>query len=68
MSLAIAIDAMGGDHAPREVVRGALEAARIHPDLRLLLVGRPDDVREELCASGSGHPEVLMAILRYWPT
>jgi len=39
---------MGGDHAPREVVRGALEAARTYPELRLLLVGRPDEVLEEV--------------------
>ncbi len=56
MTLAIAIDAMGGDHAPREVVRGAVEAARVYPDVRLVLVGREDAVREELnrAAGGSG--------------
>jgi len=35
----IAVDAMGGDLAPREVVRGAVMAAREF-DLRILLVGR----------------------------
>ncbi len=52
MSLAIAIDAMGGDHAPGVVVRGALEAARLHPDVRLILVGIEFRVREELVAAG----------------
>jgi glycerol-3-phosphate acyltransferase PlsX len=47
-ALSIAVDAMGGDHAPREVVRGAVEAARLHPELRLLLVGREAAVRAEL--------------------
>lgn len=53
MSFAIAIDAMGGDHAPREVVRGVVEAARAHRDLRLLLVGIEERVRRELDAAGS---------------
>lgn len=52
MPLTIAIDAMGGDHAPRVVVRGALDAARLHPDTRLILVGREPIVREELQAAG----------------
>ncbi len=43
----IAVDAMGGDHAPREVVRGAIQAAREH-GLSLILVGREERIREEL--------------------
>lgn len=35
----IAIDAMGGDHAPGLIVQGALEAAALWPDTELLLVG-----------------------------
>ena len=35
----IAVDAMGGDHGPREVVPGALDHARAHPEDRVLLVG-----------------------------
>ncbi|HEU4919441.1 MAG TPA: hypothetical protein VFT20_06845, partial [Candidatus Limnocylindrales bacterium] len=34
----IAIDAMGGDHGPTELVPGALDHARSHPQDRLLLV------------------------------
>src|SRR5690606_7654922 len=34
----IAVDAMGGDHAPQEVVRGALEASR-DPGVEVILVG-----------------------------
>jgi glycerol-3-phosphate acyltransferase PlsX len=48
VSFAIAIDAMGGDHAPREVVRGAVEAARLNQDVRLLLVGQAEKIRREL--------------------
>ena len=38
----IAIDAMGGDHAPAEIVAGTLDAARQLPDVRLILVGRKE--------------------------
>lgn len=38
----IAIDAMGGDHAPDAVVAGALQAAAEWPDTQLILVGRKD--------------------------
>lgn len=40
----IAIDGMGGDHAPDEVVSGVIEAAGQHPDANLLLVGQKDRV------------------------
>ncbi len=35
----VAIDAMGGDHGPSEVVPGALDFARRHPADELILVG-----------------------------
>lgn len=35
----IAIDAMGGDHAPRATTEGALAAAKQWPDAELILVG-----------------------------
>ena len=43
----IAVDAMGGDSAPREVVRGAVLAAR-HAGEDLVLVGRERAVEAEL--------------------
>ena len=39
----IAVDAMGGDHAPGEVVAGALLAVR-EMGIPVLLVGRPDEI------------------------
>jgi len=49
----IAIDAMGGDHAPHEIVKGAVEAARRLTGIeRLYLVGREDAVRAELARHG----------------
>ncbi|MGE0200873.1 MAG: phosphate acyltransferase PlsX [Candidatus Melainabacteria bacterium] len=43
----IAVDAMGGDHAPREVVRGAVQAAREYR-CGILLVGKPGAIEDEL--------------------
>jgi glycerol-3-phosphate acyltransferase PlsX len=40
----IAVDAMGGDYAPGEVVKGALKAAEVYPDLHIILVGQKDKV------------------------
>jgi glycerol-3-phosphate acyltransferase PlsX len=41
----IAVDAMGGDHGPIEIVPGALDHARSHPADRVLLVGDESIVR-----------------------
>jgi glycerol-3-phosphate acyltransferase PlsX len=43
----IAIDAMGGDHAPRTEVEGAIRACRAY-DVEVLLVGREELLEEEL--------------------
>ncbi len=44
----IAVDAMGGDNAPAEIVKGAVEALEKASDLKVFLVGKEDAVREEL--------------------
>jgi phosphate acyltransferase len=50
----LTLDAEGGDNAPEEIVAGALLAAS--PELRLLLVGRPEIVEPLL--GGSDHPNI----------
>src|SRR5438552_1852825 len=45
--LTIALDAMGGDHAPKSEVAGAVEAAR-SLGVKVILVGQQDVVRREL--------------------
>ena len=45
--ITIAVDAMGGDHAPRPEVEGSVLAAREF-NVRVLLVGQPNVVRAEL--------------------
>lgn len=52
----IALDAMGGDHAPREIVQGALLAIAEYPDVEVNLVGREEVLREQL---GSAIPASL---------
>jgi len=45
----IGVDAMGGDYAPREIVRGVVDAAqRAHDDLTLVLIGDEAIVHREL--------------------
>ena len=43
----IAIDAMGGDYAPSEIVAGAVWAAKEY-DVAIELVGKPDQIESEL--------------------
>ena len=43
----IAVDAMGGDFAPKEIVRGAVEAAKKY-DCEIVLVGDEEQIRAEL--------------------
>jgi phosphate acyltransferase len=45
--LTIAVDAMGGDHAPKSEVEGAIRAAR-QLGVKVILVGQEDVVRREL--------------------
>ncbi len=46
----LALDAMGGDHAPGPVVEGAILFAREHPEHEVVLVGHEGRVREFLDA------------------
>ena len=47
----IAVDAMGGDHAPKAEVEGAVRAAR-GLGVRVVLVGRKPDIEKELSQFG----------------
>lgn len=40
----LALDAMGGDHGPSEVCRGAIAACEEHPDLEIVLVGQSSEI------------------------
>ena len=44
----VAVDAMGGDHAPGEIVKGAVEAANENEHVKVFLVGAESRIQEEL--------------------
>ena len=44
----VAVDAMGGDYAPGEMVAGAVDAVNAQPGIQVLLVGKEDIVNAEL--------------------
>ena len=44
----VAVDAMGGDNAPGEIVKGAVEAVQAEKKIRVFLVGKQDQVEAEL--------------------
>ncbi|MGM8211790.1 phosphate acyltransferase PlsX [Virgibacillus sp. W0430] len=44
----IAIDAMGGDHAPKEVVLGAMDAISQFKDIEITLIGDEEQIRSYL--------------------
>jgi len=51
----IAVDAMGGDHAPREIVRGAIDYALSSAD-EVILVGDVPRLEREISGYGRGTP------------
>ncbi len=44
----VAVDAMGGDNAPTEIVKGAIDAVNSCEDIKVILVGMEDVVNQEL--------------------
>jgi len=44
----LAIDAMGGDNAPKEIVLGAMKAVEAYKDIHIVLVGDERKIREHL--------------------
>lgn len=44
----VAVDAMGGDNAPLEIVKGAVEAVRESNKVKVFLVGKEDAIKKEL--------------------
>ena len=57
LPLKIAVDAMGGDHAPAEIVRGAVQFAGTSTDeTEVFLVGNPYYIQAEMMAAIAQHP------------
>ncbi len=47
-TIKVAVDAMGGDNAPAEMVKGAIEAVQLRKDIKVLLVGQESVISDEL--------------------
>lgn len=59
--ITIAVDAMGGDYAPSQMVAGAIDAVNLRKDIKVVLVGRKEDVEREL--SGKEYPREQIEIV-----
>ena len=59
----VALDAMGGDNAPAEIVKGAIDAVNKRKDIKVLLVGQEEVVKKELAqyTYDKGQVEVINA-------
>lgn len=57
----IAIDAMGGDYAPKEIVAGAVAAANEHHDVEIILVGQKTAIEEHLPATVPSNITIIHA-------
>lgn len=44
----VAVDAMGGDHAPAEIVKGVVEAVNENSRIKVYLTGRQEEIKKEL--------------------
>ncbi len=44
----VAVDAMGGDNAPKEIIKGAVEAVNENSKIKVYLTGVKDTVENEL--------------------
>ena len=54
----VAVDAMGGDNAPDEIVKGAVEAVGLRRDIKVFLVGKEERIREKLKAYSYGEEQI----------
>ncbi|MBR4707268.1 MAG: phosphate acyltransferase PlsX [Pseudobutyrivibrio sp.] len=56
----VALDAMGGDNAPGEMVKGAVDAVNANKDIKVILVGKEEAINSEL--SGYTYPKDQISI------
>ena len=46
--ITVAVDAMGGDNAPFEIIKGAVEAVKERENVSVLLTGQEAIIKKEL--------------------
>ncbi len=56
----IAVDAMGGDYAPAEIVKGSVNIARANSETEIILVGDEAAVHAELVQYGTTPPNITV--------
>ncbi len=56
----VVLDAMGGDNAPKEIVKGALKALSDSSSIKITLIGRQADIKAEL--EGKDYPKDRLLI------
>lgn len=56
----VALDAMGGDHAPGPNIQGAVTATQANSDLQISLVGEEDVLKK--CLADAGNPERISIV------
>jgi phosphate acyltransferase len=58
-TLKIAVDAMGGDHAPQAIVEGALQAAHDLPDVQIVLIGDEHQIKNYIIGNSPNNLKIL---------
>ncbi|MFC2059263.1 phosphate acyltransferase PlsX [Chloroflexota bacterium] len=61
IKIRVALDAMGGDNAPSEIIKGAVTAAE-NNDIEVVLVGQEAVIQEELDKCGSTDSRISIAL------
>ena len=54
----IAVDAFGGDNAPKEIIEGVVLALERHKDIQIILTGDKEKIEAELAGRGAGRVEI----------
>lgn len=57
----VAVDAMGGDHAPEAVVQGVVDALNASKEIEVLLVG--DQTAIEKCLTGAQYDKTRLQVI-----
>ncbi|MCC8141746.1 MAG: phosphate acyltransferase PlsX [Lachnospiraceae bacterium] len=60
-TVCVVVDAMGGDNAPQEIVKGAVEAVNMNKDIHVILTGKQEPVEAEL-AKYTYDPEQITTV------
>ena len=61
----VAVDAMGGDNAPHEIVKGAVDAVNMRKDIQVCLIGRSEAVERELKQYTYPKEQIILTRNRY---